>query len=178
MQTWETSRLQPGQSGIITNYVGGQKGFDLGAGTPEQQAAAFLEDFNRVFPGVSAASSGRVSRMVWPTYPLTKGSYSAYKVGQYTTITGSEIERVGNLHFCGEHTSLDAQGYMEGAALTGAMAAAEVAADLGVRTEERLGPGARIMERARLAQRYGRWLDAVRLPARERLMGGRGGRWR
>jgi monoamine oxidase len=171
MQTWETSRLQPGQSGIITNYVGGQKGFDIGTGTPEQQAAAFLEGFSRVFPGVSIASNGKVARMVWPTYPLTKGSYSAYKVGQFTTITGAEIERVGNLHFCGEHTSLDAQGYMEGAALTGAMAAAEVAADLGVSTEERLGPGARILERARLAQRYGRWLDAARLQARPRRAG-------
>lgn len=171
IQTWETSRLQPGQGGIITNYVGGQKGIDLGTGTPEQQAAAFLDGFNRVFPGVSAASSGKVARMVWPTHPLTKGSYSAYKVGQFTTIAGSEIERVGNLHFCGEHTSLDAQGYMEGAALTGAMAAAEVAADLGVKTEERMGPGARILERARLARQYGRWLDAVRLQARPRRAG-------
>ncbi|WP_426754734.1 flavin monoamine oxidase family protein [Myxococcus sp. Y35] len=171
MQTWETSRLQPGQSGIITNFVGGQKGFDIGNGTPEQQAADFIEGFNRVFPGVNTASNGRVSRMVWPTYPLTKGSYAAYKVGQYTTVAGSEIERVGNLHFCGEHTSLDAQGYMEGAALTGAMAAAEVAADLGVRTEERLGPGARILERARLAQQHGRWLDAVRLQRRQRRAG-------
>jgi monoamine oxidase len=171
MQTWETSRLQPGQGGIITNYVGGQKGLDLGTGTPEQQAATFLEGFNRVFPGVSTASSGKVARMVWPTHPLTKGSYSAYKVGQFTTMAGSEIERVGNLHFCGEHTSLDAQGYLEGAALTGAMAAAEVAGDLGVTTEERLGPGARILERARLAQRYGRWLDGVRLQARPRRAG-------
>jgi monoamine oxidase len=33
---------------------------------------------------------------------------------------------VGNLHFCGEHTSLDFQGYMEGAAETGARAAGEI----------------------------------------------------
>ena len=52
--------------------------------------------------------------MHWPTYPLTMGSYSAYKVGQYTKFAGAEAERFGNLHFCGEHTSLDAQGYMEG----------------------------------------------------------------
>lgn len=171
MQTWDTSRLQPGQGGIITNFVGGQKGLDIGTGTPEQQAATFIEGFNRVFPGMSSASTGKVSRMVWPTYPLTKGSYAAYKVGQYTTLTGSEIERVGNLHFCGEHTSMDAQGYMEGAAITGAMAADEVAADLKVRTEERLGPGARIMERARLSRQYGRWLDAVRIQARQRRAG-------
>jgi monoamine oxidase len=89
-------------------------------------------------------------------------------VGQFTAFAGAEIERVGNLHFCGEHTSLDAQGFMEGAALTGAMAATEVAGDLGLRTEERLGPGARILERARLARQYGRWLDAARHAARRR----------
>jgi hypothetical protein len=40
--------------------------------------------------------------------------------------------REGNLHFAGEHTSPDFQGWMEGAAETGAFAAAEVLNDLGV----------------------------------------------
>jgi monoamine oxidase len=162
MQTWETSRLQPGASGIITNFVGGQRGVALGEGTPEQQASNFLEEFNRLFPGVSAAYNGKVARMHWPTYPLTRGSYSAYTVGQYTRLAGAEIERVGNLHFCGEHTSLDAQGFMEGGALTGAMAATEVAEALALPTEQRLGAPGRIIERARLARRHGRWLDGMR----------------
>ncbi len=161
-QTWETSRLQQGPSGILTQYSGGQKGLEVGEGTPEQQAATFLDRLERVYPGVNAAANGRVARMHWPTHPLTLGSYSAYKVGQFTTIAGAEIERVGNLHFCGEHTSLDAQGYMEGAALTGAMAALEVAGDLGFGVEERFGPGARIMERAQASRVHGRWVDALR----------------
>jgi monoamine oxidase len=33
---------------------------------------------------------------------------------------------VGNLHFAGEHCSLDAQGFMEGGCETGERAAAEV----------------------------------------------------
>jgi monoamine oxidase len=162
MQTWETSRLQPGASGIITNFTGGKRGMALGEGTPERQAAKFLEEFNRLFPGVSAAYNGKVARMHWPTYPLTQGSYAAYKVGQYTRLAGAEIERVRNLHFCGEHTSLDAQGFMEGGALTGAMAALEVAEDLALPTELRLGAAGRIISRARLARRYGRWLDGMR----------------
>ena len=51
---------------------------------------------------------------------------------------------------------------MEGAALTGAMAADEVASDLGLSVEERLGPGASIMARARMARVHGRWLDGMR----------------
>jgi monoamine oxidase len=168
MQTWETSRLQPGNSGIITNFTGGQKGIALGEGTPESQAAVFLDGFNKVFPGAKEVSNGAVARMHWPSYAFTRGSYSAYKVGQFTTIAGSEIERVGNLHFCGEHTSLDAQGFMEGAALTGAMAAAEVAGDLGIHVEEAMGPGARIMSRAQAARVHGRWLDAARRAGKRR----------
>jgi monoamine oxidase len=37
---------------------------------------------------------------------------------------------VGNLFFCGEHTSLDYQGYMNGASETGERAASEVLAAL------------------------------------------------
>ncbi|WP_225414608.1 flavin monoamine oxidase family protein [Stigmatella hybrida] len=168
MQTWETSRQQPGTSGIITNFTGGQKGIDVGVGTPQEQAAAFLAGFNEVFPGVRESANGAVARMHWPSHEFTRGSYSAYKVGQFTTISGAEIERVGNLHFCGEHTSLDAQGFMEGAALTGAMAAAEVAGDLGLHVEEAMGPGARIMSRAQAARVHGRWLDAARRAAKRR----------
>ena len=43
-----------------------------------------------------------------------------------------EGERVGNLHFCGEHCSLDFQGYMEGACETGAGVAQAIAIDLGL----------------------------------------------
>ena len=130
--TWETSRLQDGAAGIITNFVGGRHGVELGQGTAEMQRNAFLGDFDRVFPGARAASDGRLARMHWPTNAWVRGSYSSYRAGQWTAFRGAEIERAGNLHFCGEHASLDAQGFMEGGAETGAAAAAEVAADLGV----------------------------------------------
>ena len=37
----------------------------------------------------------------------------------------------GNCHFCGEHTSIDFQGYLNGAVETGERAAGEVIDDLG-----------------------------------------------
>lgn len=64
--------------------------------------------------------------MVWPTFPFTKASYIAWSVGQYTTIAGSEIETVGNLYFAGEHTSYNFQGYMNGGAVTGRIAARSI----------------------------------------------------
>jgi monoamine oxidase len=52
-------------------------------------------------------------------------------VGQYTAFAGVEGEPEGNCHFCGEHTSIDSQGYLNGAVETGERAAAEVAAAFG-----------------------------------------------
>lgn len=158
--TWETSREQAGAAGIITNFTGGNHGVALGMGTPESQRDAFVAEFNAVFPGTAAAANGAVARFHWPSHPHTLGSYACYKVGQYTAMAGVEVEPVENLHFCGEHTSLDAQGYMEGAALTGAMAADEVLTALGLATMNAapagfggvLTPAQRIMERARRAR--------------------------
>jgi len=59
------------------------------------------------------------------------GSYSCYLPGQ-ARFSGLEGERVGNLHFCGEHTSVDYQGYMNGGAESGERVAAELLDDLGV----------------------------------------------
>jgi monoamine oxidase len=158
---WDSSRLQPGDGGVMTAFVGGRAGVALGAGPPEAQLDRLLEQLEPVFPGVRAASTGRVVRMHWPSEPLFGGSYAAYTVGQQTAFAGAEGERVGNLHFCGEHTSRDFQGFMEGAALTGAMAADEVAGDLGLEAGRGRGPGGarpaagaagRIRTRARAAR--------------------------
>ena len=62
----------------------------------------------------------------WIQYPYTKGSYSCYKTGQWTTIAGEEIKPNGNVFFAGEHCSRNFQGFMNGGAETGRMAAEEI----------------------------------------------------
>jgi monoamine oxidase len=69
--------------------------------------------------------------MHWPTHPHTLGSYACYRPGQWA-FYGIEGAREGNVHFCGEHCSLEFQGYMEGAAETGALVAAAILDDLGL----------------------------------------------
>ncbi len=125
--TWETSRLQAGEHGILTNFTGGDHGVELGRGTPEEQGDRLVADLDRVFPGAAAAHAGqRVARFHWPTFPWTLGSYASYLTGQWTTIAGAEGERVGRLHFAGEHCSLAAQGFMEGGCETGEAVAREI----------------------------------------------------
>jgi len=47
-------------------------------------------------------------------------------VGQYTRFAGVEREPEGNVHLAGEHTSVDFQGYLNGAVETGQRAAQEL----------------------------------------------------
>lgn len=128
-QTWDTTIGQDGAHGIMTNFLGGEQGLASGEGTAEDWAAGVLPDLEQIWPGMDAAWTKKAVRMHWPTVPTMKGSYACYKPGQWAFF-GLEGQREGNLHFCGEHTSLDFQGYMEGGAETGAFVAAEILEDL------------------------------------------------
>ena len=131
-QTWDSSLGQPGERGILTNFVGGQAGVDVGRGDPEDYYTGLLADIERVFPGSAAAyRSGSARRMHWPSHEFSLGSYTCYQPGQWQ-FWNLEGEREGKIYFCGEHTSAEFQGWMEGGAETGARAAAEVLAGLGL----------------------------------------------
>ena len=133
--SWESTRLQPGKAGIMVAYGGGKHGVEMGNGTPAEQAEKFSREFERVFPGTADTRIGEV-RFHWPSFEWMKGSYACYRPGQWTTICGAEGERVRNLHFAGEHTSIDFQGYREGGCESGERAAREILVDLGLAKPE------------------------------------------
>ena len=95
----------------------------MGTGTAQAQAAIHLPGFEKVYPGSLANQNGKIERMHWPTAPYVKASYACYKPGQFTTIAGAERNSIDRLFFAGEHCSLNFQGYMNGAAETGRIAA-------------------------------------------------------
>jgi monoamine oxidase len=132
--TWEVSRAQGGGKGkgLLVDYTGGNIGASFGSGTPSSRAQQFMSQMQPLFPGITVANhwSGRATIDFWTGYQWTKGSYSYWKVGQYTKFSGMEKVRQGNCHFCGEHTSQDNQGYLEGAVETGQNAADEILGDL------------------------------------------------
>ncbi|MEA3207533.1 MAG: monoamine oxidase [Chthoniobacter sp.] len=128
--TWEASRAQAGQSGILVDYTGGNIGASFSVGTPGQRAQQFLNQIEPVLPGLSSQWNGKVLLDYWTGNPFSKGSYSYWKVGQYTRFAGIEGAQEGNCHFCGEHTSIDFQGYLNGAIDTGERAADEIVSDL------------------------------------------------
>src|SRR5262245_59508014 len=134
--TWETNPTRAtAASAILTDYSGGARGASLDPGRVSAEAALFLADLEKVYPGAGAFVArdrrGRPLRVHlenWSLNPLFQGSYTCNQPGYFTTIAGHEAPPVGNLFFAGEHTSsfYEDQGFMEGAVRSGQRAAGEV----------------------------------------------------
>ncbi|UVT14654.1 MAG: FAD-dependent oxidoreductase [Nitrospira sp.] len=139
--TWETNpTLGSDRRGILTDYSSGARGANLSPADVQDAAKQFLQDLNRVYPGVIGAATLADGQYLahlehWPSNPLAKGSYTCYRPGQFTTMAGLEGVTAGNLFFAGEHTNsfYDWQGFMEGAALSGIDAAQSILATLKAR---------------------------------------------
>ncbi|QHW29881.1 FAD-dependent oxidoreductase [Paenibacillus rhizovicinus] len=131
--TFDVVRGQPGTAGMLVDYTGGIIGEGMITGTAEERAMQFLQQIEPVLPGLSAKWNGKAARDYWLGNPYSLGSYSYRKIGQYTKFGGIEGAREGirgSCHFAGEHTSIEFQGYMNGAVESGERAAQEIIGDL------------------------------------------------
>jgi monoamine oxidase len=130
--TWEVTRSQLGTAGILVDYTGGNVGasFSPANGDATYRAQQFFTQIDPVLPDLGDYWNGKATIDYWTGNPWTLGSYSYWKVGQYTGFSGIEGVREDAVHFCGEHTSVDFQGYLNGAVETGYRAASEVLAAL------------------------------------------------
>ena len=128
LNTWEVSRAQPGTSGILVDYTGGTVGASFGSGSPASRAEQFLEQIEPVLPGLRALEREGDDRFL-ARRPLGRGSSLIWKVGQYLPSPGSRAGRRATPTSVAS-TSIDFQGYLNGAVETGERAAAEVIADL------------------------------------------------
>jgi monoamine oxidase len=135
--TWEVTRAQGGTPGILVDYTGGDTTRSQAGASAQTLAQRFLQQVQPVLPGLGDRWNGKATLDYWPSDPWTHGAYSYWRVGQYTRFAGSEYERSGNCHFCGEHTSIDSQGYLNGAVETGQRAAADVLADIKIKGYEK-----------------------------------------
>jgi monoamine oxidase len=138
--TWDVSRAQDGSTGILVDYTGGGVPLASFSGDPNNQALVkqyartFLSQLEPVFPGITSRWNGRATLDAPLNDPFLRGSYSYWKVGQYTQFSGYEKARQpdptsGKCHFAGEHCSQDFQGFMEGGAAEGLRAANEILSD-------------------------------------------------
>jgi len=163
--TWEATRGQPGETGILVNYTGGDYAANFVTAMDIEDKDSrnfyvtaitndFLAKVEPVFPGASDNFEFETPQKIrnvnvtgWKKYPWSRGSYSYYKLGQYSAGKGKLLPngksfppgsvvpfanteffpepqsvknpKKRNCYFAGEQTSFDYQGYMNGAVVSG-----------------------------------------------------------
>src|SRR5262249_5992523 len=135
--SWDVSRAQPGTPGILVLYSGGSVTDAMKTMSPFATASDSkvvtdaqrgLAQIQQLYPSLSW--NGKATQSLPHKSPFFGNSYSYWKVGQYTKFSGYEKAPQGGIYFCGEHTSQDFQGFMEGGAGTGEATALALAAVL------------------------------------------------
>ncbi|HEY6875673.1 MAG TPA: NAD(P)/FAD-dependent oxidoreductase [Candidatus Dormibacteraeota bacterium] len=136
---WEATRGVGGATGIVVLFTGGSIGTQVKLPQPymnttDSSAAThyvqqYLSQVETIWPGATAQWNGQATVSTPWSDPNLLGSYACWTTGQYTTFSGYEGVRQGNIHFAGEHCSTNFQGYMEGGAQEGARAAREIILD-------------------------------------------------
>jgi len=133
--SWEATRAQSGAKGILVGYsadsvtdsLTNSRAFATASHTAVQaDALTTLAQLEAVFPGLTPKWNEKAILSLPKKSPFFRASYSFYRVGQYTTFAGYEAERQGGVLFCGEHTSIAFQGFMEGGASEGKRVAKEL----------------------------------------------------
>jgi monoamine oxidase len=131
VDTWDSSIGEPGRPGLLTVFSGGsygaaQRGHGPHGPAPRPRVAAALAKVGRAVPGLAAGYDGNSWLDHWASDPWTHGSYAAFEPGQYTRYWGFVGRPEGRLLFGGEHTTLAAQGFLDGAVASGERCAREV----------------------------------------------------
>ena len=139
---WDNSHMQNDNQGPAgyTVFLGGNDSLALASKTKDENGKRKLDDavlnqylgrMDKIYGGFKSHFSNDHEVITWSGNPLTKGSYAAYKVGQWNTIAGLEAAPLSDTFlFAGEHCSSNFQGFMNGAAETGRVAAETVLAKM------------------------------------------------
>ena len=93
---------------------------------PQNKLDKYVDDMEQVFPGSKSTYSNKHVFASWSSYPFVKASYTCPKPGQWNSAMLHTSEPIGNVFFAGEHCSVDYQGFMNGAAETGRLAAQQI----------------------------------------------------
>jgi monoamine oxidase len=135
IDTWASSLAQPGAGSVLTVYSGGHVGASYDVTRAHAPAAHHvvtrtLAEIGRAVPHLGAGYGGRAWVDAWVHDPYTHGSYAAFRPGQFTRYWGFVGKPEHRVHFAGEHTSMRALGYLDGAVASGRRVAHEVRAAL------------------------------------------------
>jgi len=123
---WDANEEQRGRSGILALLAGGSASDQTGAIAAREGAAGLARSLDWL--GSREASVVACHQTAWETDPWARGGYAAFDSSFDPALRAWLARPFGRLFFAGEHTSVQWQGYMNGAVESGRRAAAEVAA--------------------------------------------------
>ncbi|MGK7926206.1 MAG: FAD-dependent oxidoreductase [Spirulina sp.] len=132
---FETTQLQSTETGSLTFYLGGKTGVLSRAYSVRENARLYTKMLDRLIPNLAKTWNGKATRLHWPSYNYARCSYACWKPRQYTEFVQDYVYLEGeyeqecayrNLIFAGEHTSDEYQGFMNGGAQSGRLAAKAV----------------------------------------------------
>ncbi len=124
---WDSSQSQSVDKGSFTVFAGGKFGDVIYEKSKEELIADFVPGLDKIYSGAEKSYTNKNIKYCWEKNTHIRGGYSSFKKGQWSTLAGWEAEPVGDIYFAGEHVSRDFQGYMNGGAQTGRVAAEAIA---------------------------------------------------
>lgn len=123
-----------GAPALLIAFPGGTVGAHTLTGhahgpAPDRDVAWFLNQIEPIYPGTTAAFTGRAYEDHWSADPWARGAYSYSGLGQATTTGGYEGVQEGRIHFAGEHTETDS-GFLNSAVVSGERVSREITAQI------------------------------------------------
>ena len=124
---------EQGSPGVLLGFIEGDEGRIWGRQSLENRRTAALDCLVRYF-GKEAGNPIEYLEQCWAEEEYIRGGYAGYMPpGVWTGYGAALREPIGPIHWAGTETATVWNGYMDGALQSGERAAAEVAADLGIR---------------------------------------------
>ena len=117
METNENPMNIPGV--IVGSYCWGTDALRLGALSREERGKVVIEAVSQIHPELLETDMVKSppASISWDEYSNTKGAFCFHKPGDFSNYYFDTLKSEGNLHFAGEHCSLD-QGWIQGAIIS------------------------------------------------------------
>ena len=123
-EVWHPTYDQPGPRAVLIAYTKGDLSRSLKPLSDESRVRAAVDAIDQVYPGARAHVEMGVATC-WDEDEWAGGANA--KPWDLAGVTAAQLRAPeGRIHFAGEHTSVDAPGWMEGAIEAGYQAADEV----------------------------------------------------
>jgi monoamine oxidase len=126
-ELWHQSHDQPAPSrGLLQLYAKRASAREVQALPADQRLTRVLRHVEELLPGSTEHVEASAVK-VWKEDPWAKGAYCHPEPGQKVAFLPMFAQRLGRMHFAGEHTSFSCNGFMDGALESGIRSANEVA---------------------------------------------------